>query len=863
MAVPARSPLLGAIAGTYHHRQPGQWSTGWAFRACAVALLLAAGCRDQGPSTGDLRVTVTTTGGDLDLDGYALTVDAAGQQSIAVTGTMLLQDLPTGSHELELIGLAANCAVGGQNPRSVTVRGGETVEVSFAVTCVATGVQVTTPTTGIEIDPDGYSVAVDGGTPQPIVVNGTATITRLSAGSHTVVLSGVAANCGVTGSASRSVSIATGQTAPVVFDVTCLSTTGNIEVTAVTAGIDVDLDGYTVQVDGGAAQALAINGTARFEGLGGGDHSVTLAGAAGNCSVAGDNPRALPVATGTVKRDTARTAFQVTCVAVTGSIQVTAATSGIDLDPNGYAIQVDGASTRAVFSNGTTIIEGLSAGDHSVALASAEANCTVAGANPRTIPVTTGAVTRDTARTTFDVTCVAVTGAIQVTAATSGIDLDPNGYTVLLDGGSLRAVPLNGTAIIEGLSAGDHTLGLFGAAGNCTIAGVNPRTVHVTTGGTTRDTARTSFAITCVAVTGTVQVTTVESGVDLDPNGVWVLLDDGQQRPVPHNGTVVIEGVSAGDHSVILFDVASNCTVTGQNPQTVHVSTGGVTRDTARTTFQVTCARVEKIAFQTGVAVDEAWIAVAYADGSNAVGLAQGTGPTWSPDGTKIAYAAISCYYDYYGYYYYYCYPVGLAVIGAPPLTSDPSDAQPAWSPDGAKVAFTSSRSGRTGLWVVNAAGGATPTLITDSPQSVAKPAWSPDGTQLAFTCVVVAGNSDICRINADGTGFVRVTSDPAQDAEPAWKPGASTIAFVTTRFTGLYELAVMNPDGGAVGRVSPGTLARDPAWSPNGTKLAFADLSSCGFPDCYSSGLLVMSADGTGITRLTSGRDYAPAWRP
>ena len=89
-------------------------------------------------------------------------------------------------------------------------------------------------------------------------------------------------------------------------------------------------------------------------------------------------------------------------------------------------------------------------------------------------------------------------------------------------------------------------------------------------------------------------------------------------------------------------------------------------------------------------------------------------------------------------------------------------------------------------------------------------------------------------------------------------------IAFATTRYTsGVYELAAMNPDGTGVTRVSPGTPASDPSWSPDGMKLAFADFASCGVGNCHSSGLLVMNANGTGITRLTSGADYAPAWRP
>src|SRR2546430_14770108 len=107
----------------------------------------------------------------------------------------------------------------------------------------------------------------------------------------------------------------------------------------------------------------------------------------------------------------------------------------------------------------------------------------------------------------------------EVKAATTGVDFTPNGYTVLIDVGSLAPLPVNGAATIGGLSAGDHTVRLVGSAGNCTITGDNPRAVHVTTGGVTRDTARTTFRVNCVAATGSIQVTTATAGKELDPDG--------------------------------------------------------------------------------------------------------------------------------------------------------------------------------------------------------------------------------------------------------------------------------------------------------------------------------------------------------
>src|SRR5439155_44781 len=179
-------------------------------------------------------------------------------------------------------------------------------------------------------------------------------------------------------------------------------------------------------------------------------------------------------------------AFAVVCVAVTGTIEIKAATSGADVDPDGYTVQVDGGTTAALAVSGTTRFEGLSAGSHTVTLAGAATNCPVAADNPRTWNVTT---------------------------ATSGIDLDPNGYAMQIDGGSLRLLLGAGTVTIDGLAGGDHSVVLSGAAGNCTVGGDNPRVLHVITGGAARDTARTLFQVTCVAVTGSIEVKAATTGV--------------------------------------------------------------------------------------------------------------------------------------------------------------------------------------------------------------------------------------------------------------------------------------------------------------------------------------------------------------
>jgi hypothetical protein len=86
------------------------------------------------------------------------------------------------------------------------------------------------------------------------------------------------------------------------------------------------------------------------------------------------------------------------------------------------------------------------------------------------------------------------TGALTVTASTSGAELDPNGYTVTVAGES-RALAVDGATTFTGIAAGTQSVALSGVAANCTVAGENPREVTVPAGGT----ATTTFAVNCTA----------------------------------------------------------------------------------------------------------------------------------------------------------------------------------------------------------------------------------------------------------------------------------------------------------------------------------------------------------------------------
>jgi len=256
---------------------------------------------------------------------------------------------------------------------------------------------------------------------------------------------------------------------------------------------------------------------------------------------------------------------------------VTVSTAGVALDPDGYTVWVDNSLSQPVGDNGALTFN-VASGEHEVALYRVAANCTVGGFNPRMVFPGSDLV----AATAFTVTCRSQ-GDVYVSTSTTGVDLDPDGYTVTVDGGAGQPMASNGTVTFTGVAAGSHTVALSGIAGNCSVTSANPQTVTVTAGATTG----APFSLSCAPTgsgSGTLTIATSTTGSNLDSDGYSLTVDGTASRPIVTNGSVTV-AVAAGAHPVALSGVAANCVVGGANPRTVTVPAGG----TATTTFAVTC----------------------------------------------------------------------------------------------------------------------------------------------------------------------------------------------------------------------------------------------------------------------------------
>ena len=544
---------------------------------------------------------------------------------------------------------------------------------------------------------------------------------------------------------------------------------------------------------------------------------------------------------------------------LTGAIGITVSTEGetIDRDPNGYILSIDGAQAQAVDVNAALSIANLPAGTHLVRLDGLAPNCSISGTNPRSVEVVANFIA-----VSFSVSCIANTGSIHVSTATSGPDPDPDGYFVTVGGVSKAEMPANGTASISDVREGTYPVTLAGLSGNCVVDGANVRTVSITFGAT----VEVAFAIRCVAP-GSLRVTTATTGVDLDASGYTVDIrlqgaSSATRTTVSTNGTVTFSGLFPGDYLLTLFDVTPNCQAVMPSPRLAAVAAGSETS----VTLDVRCDAARQLAFVVGTGLN----AEIYVIASNGVGASRVTthwgsdaDPSWSPNGSRIAFASDRDMN-------LEIYVMNANGESQTRLTNVPAaDYRPAWSPDGARIAFVSERDGNAGVYVMNA-DGASPVRLTSNVARDADPAWSPDGSRIAFSSDR-DGSGGIWVMNADGSGLTRLTSNTRGDRQPAWSPDGARIAFsrVSSNSSNIF---IVNADGSGLAQLTKGIEnAADPAWSPDGLRIALSAMelpTPCGWYDydCGSSDpyILVVSADGIPYSSLTTPLPaFNPAWRP
>jgi dipeptidyl aminopeptidase/acylaminoacyl peptidase len=246
--------------------------------------------------------------------------------------------------------------------------------------------------------------------------------------------------------------------------------------------------------------------------------------------------------------------------------------------------------------------------------------------------------------------------------------------------------------------------------------------------------------------------------------------------------------------------------------------------------------------------------------------------------------------------------------------TTDDNESRPKWSPDGRYLAFLSSRCNSNDivqLWLLAREGGEA-IRVTEVKGSVEDYAFSPDGKRVAL---IIADEDpqaakpkdgeektkppiviDRFYFKEDGTGYlgklrkhlsvldlatraiVPLTPGPFDEMSPAWSPDGTRIAFVSKR-TGddpdrndTYGIYVIEPRAGATPRLvttyqgagGDSEFGGAPAWSPDGTRLAFVGGGDPKLIYYAVFGIAVVSAEGGTPTYLTRSLDRntdQPVW--
>ncbi|WP_340817910.1 hypothetical protein [Methanolobus sp. WCC4] len=195
-------------------------------------------------------------------------------------------------------------------------------------------------------------------------------------------------------------------------------------------------------------------------------------------------------------------------------------------------------------------------------------------------------------------------------------------------------------------------------------------------------------------------------------------------------------------------------------------------------------------------------------------GMAWDGEPEFNGDGTKIYFASESK--KAFSARYISVHVMNEDGSEGVKLTETADSKAPSLSPDGSRLVYTSRVSGNYDIWTMSP-NGSDSVRLTDATGDDISPSWSPDGKNIVYSSM-----GDIFTIGVNAARPVQLTSDTYDNVEPDYSPDGKLIAYASN-IGGDYDLWILNADGSSHTRItSDSSSERAPAWSPDGERIAY-----------------------------------------